>query len=78
MSDRKAPMRLDRPFHLNKVEYSEHSIERGLSEGVITQDASGKEWLPSYLNRLRWRINKITPVFSTNTIPVNIHIMAEL
>ena len=38
MSERTAPTRFDRKFHLNKVEYADHSLERGLSGSVITPE----------------------------------------
>lgn len=61
----RAPCRYDRPFHLVKEEYAQHSLERGREIGLLT--ASDEELITAYVTELRStvhistaRANKIT------------------
>jgi len=70
MNKRNAPTRFDRRFHLNKVEYSEHSLERGLSEGVITREDAAL--ITEFVTEIKstrgvsdGRVNKLTSALVT-------------
>jgi len=70
MNTRKAPTRFDRRFHLDKAEYAEHSLERGLSERIITEEDAGLiiefvTEIKSTLGVSDGRVNKLTSALVT-------------